>query len=659
MIGSLFSNSVWDARPYPLTGIQTPRPDYYNVHLLGTFGGPVKLPRLQNRLNVFVGFQRLADDNALTQPGLMPTPLERSGNFSQSRDASGRPVQIIDPLTGLPFPGNTIPRDRISPQASSLLGYYPQPTRESDGRYNYEVPILSVMRQESLQSRLTQNINQRNQVFGNVSYQRTTTNANNLFGFEDENGSSAVDAQVNWNHRIAQLMSMRLRYQFTRQTNETTPYFAYRTNVSGDAGINGNNQEPVNWGPPSLSFASGIAGLNDGLPRFTRNQTNAVGGDSFMSRGRHNFTIGGDLKRNQVDILAQQDPRGGFAFTGALTGSDFADFLLGVPATSQIAYGNADKYLRGFAYDAYVTDDWRVGPSLTVTAGVRWEYESPLSERYDRLVNLDIGPGFTSISPIVASEPTGSLTGETLPSVVDAVGLGRPAAAPGRCVAAGAGIVCRGACGIRNLPQHERLSIDRHADGAAAAALTRTEHRELARQSAHARKWIRRARGRDAQHVRRRSRFPHRIRSQLAGLDPARPARVADGQRDISRHQGKRSHPGVPAQHVSSRLHRPVRDLSLRLRVSALERHLVASRGSTAGASPIAQRTHRHRAIHAREGHRRCRVVCGGEFEQFSVRAELARPRGRAWPLELRSASSAVGAVPVHDRRRRRRWRAR
>lgn len=416
MIGGLFSNSMWDSRPYSLTGIQTPKPDYYNVHLLGTFGGPVKVPRLQNRLNVFVGFQRVADDNALTQPGLMPTPLERSGDFSQSRDASGRPIQIIDPRTGLPFPGNAIPRDRISPQASSLLGYYPQPTRESDGQYNYERPILSAMRQESVQSRLTQNINQRNQVFGNVSYQRTTTDANNLFGFIDENASSAVDAQVNWNHRIAQLTSLRLRYQFTRQTNEATPYFANRTNVSGDAGINGNNQEPVNWGPPSLSFASGMAGLNDGLPRFTRNQTSGGGGDMFVNRGRHNFTIGGDLKRNSIDILSQQDPRGGFAFTGALTGSDFADFLLGIPATSQIAHGNADKYLRGFAYDAYITDDWRVGPSLTITAGVRWEYESPLSERYDRLVNLDIGAGFKSISPIVASDPTGSLTGETLPS---------------------------------------------------------------------------------------------------------------------------------------------------------------------------------------------------------------------------------------------------
>ncbi len=347
MIGGLFSNSFWDARSYSLTGVPTPRPDYYNVHLLGTFGGPVKVPRLQNRLNVFVGFQRVADDNAVTQPGLMPTALERSGDFSQSRDTSGRPIQIVDPLTGLPFPGNVIPRDRISPQAAALLGYYPQPTRESDGRYNYEVPLLNVLRQDSFQSRLTQNVNQQNQVFGNLSYQRTVTDSTTLFDFEDENNSSAVDAQINWSHRIAQLVSMRLRYQFTQQTAQTIPYFSHRTNVSGDAGITGNNQDPVNWGPPSLSFASGMAGLTDALPRYTRNRTNTAGTEWFLARGRHTFTIGGDVRRHHVDILSQQDPRGGFTFTGGLTGFDFADFLLGVPSTSQVAYGNADKYLRG------------------------------------------------------------------------------------------------------------------------------------------------------------------------------------------------------------------------------------------------------------------------------------------------------------------------
>ena len=415
-IGGLFSNSVWDARPFSLTGVPVPRPDYYNVHLLGTFGGPVKVPRLQNRLNVFVGFQRVADDTAVTQPALMPTALERSGNFSHSRNALGNAIQITDPLTGRPFTGNVIPPERISPQAAALLGYYPQPTRADDGSYNYEVPLVTVMRQDNFQSRLTQIVNQRNQVFGNVSYQGSTTESTTLFGFEDENRASALDAQVNWSHRFAQLVSMRLRYQLTRQTAETLPYFAHRTNVSGEAGITGNNQEPVNWGPPALSFSSGIAGLADALPRSTRNLTNAAGGESSVSRGRHTFTIGGDIRRHHIDILSQQDPRGGFTFTGRYTGSDFADFLLGIPTASQIAYGNADKYFRGYSYDAYVTDDWRVGPSLTITAGVRWEYESPLSERYDRLVNLDVSPGFSAISPVLASRPTGSISGETFPS---------------------------------------------------------------------------------------------------------------------------------------------------------------------------------------------------------------------------------------------------
>jgi hypothetical protein len=209
---------------------------------------------------------------------------------------------------------------------------------------------------------------------------------------------------------------MRLRYQFTQQTAQTIPYFSHRTNVSGEAGVTGNNQDPVNWGPPSLSFASGMTGLTDALPRYTRNRTNAVGTEWFLSRGRHNFTMGGDVRRHHVDILSQQDPRGGFTFTGGMTGFDFADFLLGIPGTSQIAYGNADKYLRGLSYDGYITDDFRVGPSLTITAGARWEYESPLSERFGRLVNLDIGAGFKSISPVLATSPTGSLSGESYPS---------------------------------------------------------------------------------------------------------------------------------------------------------------------------------------------------------------------------------------------------
>jgi trimeric autotransporter adhesin len=412
-LGMLASSSAWDARPPSITGQQSAIPDYNNVHLIGMFQGPLRIPRvLRNGPNLFIGYQRTADDNATTQSQRMPTPLERDGNFSQTRDRLGAPVQVLDPLTGQPFPGNTIPRDRISPQAAALLGYYPQPTLDSAERYNYQAPILSAMRQDSFQSRVTQVVNQRNQVFGTGAYQRNRTDATTLFGFNDLTESSATDIAVNWNRRASQFLSFRTRYQFTKQSTDVLPHFANRANVSGDAGITGNDQDPINWGPPSLVFSS-VAGLSDALPRNTDTLTHAAGFEAYMYRGRHNFTLGGDIRRHQIDLRSQQDPRGTFTFTGAATGHDFADFLLGTPSASSIAFGNADKYFRGFSYDAYITDDWRIGPAFTVTAGVRWEYEAPLTELRGRLVNLDVAPGFTAVSRVLPTDPDGALTGET------------------------------------------------------------------------------------------------------------------------------------------------------------------------------------------------------------------------------------------------------
>src|SRR4029079_5307209 len=352
--------------------------------------GPLRIPKLlkRNGPQLFISYQGNNDDTTTTQAGRMPTALERAGDFSQTRDILGRPVQITDPTTGVPFAGGVIPRDRISPQAASLLGYYPQPTFASPTGNNYQAPILTALRMDSVTSRVTQIVNQRNQVLGTAAYQRTTTDLRSLFGFEDETSASASDVNLMWNRRISQFLSVRTRYQFTQQTTNAVPFFANRTNVSGDAGITGNDQNPENWGPPSLVFST-VAGLSDGRPNFTRNRTNAGSFEGYMFRGRHNFTIGGDVKRNNIDIRSQQDPRRMFTFPGAASGLDFADFLLGRPSASSIAYGNADKYFRNFFYDAYINDDWRVGPALTVTAGARWEYEAPFTELYGRLVNLD------------------------------------------------------------------------------------------------------------------------------------------------------------------------------------------------------------------------------------------------------------------------------
>ena len=105
-----------------------------------------------------------------------------------------------------------------------------------------------------------------------------------------------------------------------------------------------------------------------------------------------------------------------FNFTGGATGSDFADFLLGIPDTSSIAFGNADKYFRESVYDAFLNDDWRISPELTLNAGVRWEYGAPITELYGRLVNLDIAPDFAAVAPVIANDPTATLTGQPYPS---------------------------------------------------------------------------------------------------------------------------------------------------------------------------------------------------------------------------------------------------
>jgi outer membrane receptor protein involved in Fe transport len=410
--GVLTGNSMWDARPYSFSAQETPKPSYYDVHLIGTFGGPVKIPGVvRNNPTMFIGVQRTADHNATTQSARMPTALERRGDFSQTRDALGLPVQIADPVTGLPFPGGVIPQARISPQAAALLGYYPAPNLIADGRFNYQAPVLNAVTQYSLQSRLTQPVNTRNHLFGTLAYQRTGTDTTSLFGFEDRREVSAIDAAANWSHRISQFLSIRTRYQLTRTTTNVTPYFAGRTNVSGDAGITGNNQEPDNWGPPNLNFAGGIAGMSDIQRSTSRNQNNSISGSLFWSRAAHNFTFGGDFRRLQFNQLSQQDARGTFTFTGAAAGNDFAGFLLGVPDTSSIAFGNADKYFRSSTYDGYFNDDWRFNPALTINGGLRWEYNSPITEKYGRLVNLDIAPGYSAIAPVVAASATGPLTG--------------------------------------------------------------------------------------------------------------------------------------------------------------------------------------------------------------------------------------------------------
>ncbi len=417
-------NSALDARPYSLSGLDSPKNSYNRITGIATLGGPIKIPHLlRHGPNFFLAYEWTRDSTATTEAGLVPTAAERSGDLSGLLDALGQPVTVVNPATGSPFAGNVVP---VTPQAQALLSLYPMPNIAGNAGYNYQIPVLNSSHQDQLLSRMDKSVSRKDDVYGRFSFTSTRTSNANLFGFTDKTDMLGLSTSLNESHRFSQRLFVNGGYKFSRLSNRVTPFFSNRANISGDAGVMGNDQTPTYWGPPTLVFSGGVTSLADAQALFNRARTDAFSLSAMMYRGRHNVTVGGDLREQQFNDLFQQDPRGTFAFTGAATegtsastptgGSDLADFLLGVPDTSSIAFGNADKYLRQSVYDLYVADDWRVLPILTVNVGLRWEYGAPMTETHDRLVNLDVAPGFTAVAPVLASNPTGSLTASRYPT---------------------------------------------------------------------------------------------------------------------------------------------------------------------------------------------------------------------------------------------------
>ncbi len=385
-LGFAFGNSAFDARPFSLTGLDTPKSTYNRVTATATFGGPLRIPHLLPRgPNFFLVYQWTRNSTAATNFGLVPTDTQRV--------AAG----AADPI------------------ARALLNYYPVANATGSTNYNYQVPVLNAEHQDTLQLRLDKGIGHRDQFNGGYSFESSRASNSNLFGFRDATDILGMDANVNWQHRLGHGLYTNAGYKFSRLRTLVSPFFATDPQRFSTPAIPGRSPDARDAGPPTLTFASGITPLTDGISAFDRDRTEAVSGNVQYYRGHHSFTIGGDFRRQEFNYLSQLNPRGTYNFTGAATGSDFSDFLQGTPDTSAIAFGNADKYLRQPVYDAYGTDDWRIKPELTLNAGLRWEYGAPITELKNRLVNLDVGPNFGSTAQVLASDPRGPITGQQYP----------------------------------------------------------------------------------------------------------------------------------------------------------------------------------------------------------------------------------------------------
>jgi trimeric autotransporter adhesin len=424
------ANSLLNAQDYSLSGQNIPKPYSNNPNISGSFGGPLKIPKLlsgdrgQFTINVGIGRSRKGQQGSLST---MPSDLERSGDFSQSVGASGTVPVIYDPTTGAPFPGNKIDPTRISSIAAALLKYYPSPNLPGQTR-NFQLPTTSHSNTQNLNLRLNQTLTTRNRISGGLGYSSNSSITPSIFGFTDTGSGRGMNANASYTHNFTSRMIATLNYTFSRNRRLSSPFFANKTNIAALLGIQGVSTDPLNWGPPNLSFTN-FAGLSDVTASLSRSQSSSVGGSLTWVHKTHNLSFGSTFQRQQTNNNSDSNGRGTFTFNGyatsaivdgaALTGTgfDLADFLLGTPDVATVRYGTPSLYFRGSLFNVYMQDDWRLNPRISLTFGVRWEYQSPVTELYNRIVNLDVAPNFTAISAVQPGQ-TGALTGQQYSSAM-------------------------------------------------------------------------------------------------------------------------------------------------------------------------------------------------------------------------------------------------
>jgi hypothetical protein len=251
-------------------------------------------------------------------------------------------------------------------------------------------------------------------------------------------------------------------------------------------------------GSALAGFSSGIAGLSDANSAFNRNRTDAsrhrpasiaaITTSQWAAISASSSTTTSISRiRAAVSLYRRGNGAPGASAQCASQRLRLADFLIGVPDTSSIAFGNADKYFRQPVYDAYATDDWRVHPVLTINAGMRWEYGAPMTELHGRLVNLDLTPDFTAAAPVLGSDPVGPLTGTHYPKSLvrpDRLGIEPRIGISWRPIPARPLWSAPATASITTPPSTSRFRATTRAAG---AALHQPEHPEQRRLPAHSR----------------------------------------------------------------------------------------------------------------------------------------------------------------------------
>ena len=377
--GTLFEfvrNSAFDARNFfyiPPIGSNLQNEPLRRNQYGFTVGGPI----IRNKTFFFADWERTGLLQGVDFNNVVPSVAQRSGDFSQLLQGS-KPLQLKDPLSGLPYPGNSIPASAISNQARFFLPYLPT-ANSVVGSTNYS-SLTNDLLQHLMRGdlRIDQTLSSSTQLMGRYSINNneesdpnpfTTLGTFPLF-------SRGHSATIGLTHIFSPRWIDDLRVSYYRS------YFLFGptlggTNFNQQAGVQGFNDTTSIYSFPQITL-TGYATFNgspfDQRPKSNRHRNWQYADNVSYSSGRHSVKFGAELLHETAGYVNGSSSVGIFNFVGTYSGNAFADFLLGYPDSVTRDYF---KELNGYAgnfFSSYVQDSFRLTKNITINAGLRFEY---------------------------------------------------------------------------------------------------------------------------------------------------------------------------------------------------------------------------------------------------------------------------------------------
>ncbi len=432
--GSAFEflrNSVLDSNNFFANRLGVKLGSFKRSQFGGTLSGPIK----RDKLFFLVAFEGLRQRSYSSTTTSVPTDLERQGNFAQSLASNGQQIRIFDPFTTRAnpaggfirdqFPGNLIPASRMDPVALNIMKYYPRANTEGHPvtkRENFFKTAVGPLNTDNWDVRVDYNLSTRQRLFARYSHRLVVDPAAQFFPDDitiaegriiEENRARNTVVEYNNTLSPTTIFTGRLGFARAGYLHDNQGLGFLPSSLGLPASIDAAVDRQMF---PGISV-SGFRGLGGGDHRWNPFMTYSATASLAKVSGSHSWKFGFEGRLIRVNVWEARSA-GSFSFGAGFTqgpnpntasataGNGAASLLLGTPGSGNLIQAWKNVASQSFYYAGYVQDDWRVTRKLTLNLGLRWELDTPRSERYDRMNYFDpsatsplasVVPGFSGL----------------------------------------------------------------------------------------------------------------------------------------------------------------------------------------------------------------------------------------------------------------------